>query len=106
MESLSHPSMRILIHAPTANALNRARSNVINLTNGASESWVRIIVNADAVEATLDMPNTVTDALTLVCPNTLAKIGRDAPAPLTVLAEGAIAVIARMQLEGWCYVRA
>jgi uncharacterized protein len=106
MESLKHSKMRILLHAPTANALNRARSNAANLTSDASQNLVRIIVNAEAVGAALDTPDAATDAVTLVCPNTLAKIGRDAPAPLTVLPEGAVSAIARMQLEGWCYVRA
>lgn len=97
---------RILLHAPTAGALLRARSNAANLTRGAPGVAVRIVVNADAVAATLDTPDAAADALTLVCPNTLARIGREARTPLTVLPEGAVLAIARMQGEGWCYVRA
>lgn len=98
--------LRILLHAPTPGALTRARSNAANLAKAASPPLVRILVNAEGVAAALDAPDAATDAVTLVCPNTLAKLGRNAGAPLTVLQEGAILALARMQQEGWCYVRA
>jgi intracellular sulfur oxidation DsrE/DsrF family protein len=97
---------RILLHAPTAGALVRARSNAANITKGAPHRIVRIVVNAEAVAAVLDAPDAAADGLTLVCPNTLTKIGRTAPEPLTVLPDGAVLAIARLQREGWCYVRA
>jgi len=97
---------RILLHAPTAGALIRARSNVANIARTAPHRIVRIVVNSDAVAATLDAPDAAADALTWVCPNSLTKIGRTAPDPLTVLPEGAVLAIARLQMEGWCYVRA
>lgn len=96
----------ILLHAPTGGALIRARSNAAHIAQGAPRRMVRIVVNAEAVAATLDTPDAAADALTLVCPNTLARIDRNAPSPLTVLPEGAVLAIARMQMEGWCYVRA
>ena len=98
--------LRILLHAPTAAALVRARNNVANLVKGAPQAAVRIVVNAGAVAAALDAPDAMADALTLVCANTLNKIGRAAPEPLTVLDEGAVLALARMQGEGWRYVRA
>ena len=97
---------RILLHAPTAGALVRAHSNVANLARNAPDRTVRIVVNAEAVAVLLDAPDVLADTLTLDSPNTLAKIGREAPAPLTVLPEGAVLAIARMQSEGGCYVRA
>ena len=96
----------ILLHAPSAAALKRARSNANNLARARPLPLVRIVVNGDAVAAALDQPDPVTDPATLVCPHTLQKIGRTASAPLTVLHEGAVLAIARMQREGWCYVRA
>jgi intracellular sulfur oxidation DsrE/DsrF family protein len=54
----------------------------------------------------LDDPDPVNDRVTLVCQNTLNKIGRSASDPLTVLPEGAVLALARMQGEGWAYVRA
>ncbi|MDF3833444.1 hypothetical protein P3W85_10860 [Cupriavidus basilensis] len=97
---------RILLHAPTANALARARSNAVNLTKDAPQATVRIVANAEAVAAALDAPDALADPLTLICPNTLTKIAREARAPLTVLPEGAVLALARMQSEGWFYVRA
>jgi len=101
-----HHGLRIVLHAPTASALARARSNAANLAKGAPETAIRIVVNAEAVSAVLDMPDASADGLTLVCHNTLTKIGREARPPLTVLSEGAVLALAKMQCEGWCYVRA
>lgn len=102
----NNEQVRILLHAPSAAALKRARSNANNLARSAAAPLVRIVINGEAVAAALDAPDAAPDALTLVCPNTLQKIGRPAAAPLTILEEGAVLTIARMQQEGWCYVRA
>lgn len=99
-------TLKILLHAPTAGALARARSNAMNLRKQSPALEVRILINADAVAAALDSPDPAADALTLVCPNTLGKIGRTASAPLTVLEEGAVLALAHMQGEGWRYIRA
>lgn len=106
MTEPAQAEIRILLHAPTAGALARARSNAANLAKAAPQATVRIVANADAVTALLDAPDAAADALTLVCANTLAKIGRSAPEPLTVLPEGAVLALVRMQLEGWHYIRA
>jgi len=99
-----HP-IRILLHAPTAAALTRARNNAANLSKQAVAVEVRIVVNAEAVRALLDAPDAAADALTLVCPNTLSRIGGSAPEPLVVLDEAAVMAIARMQEDGWRYIR-
>ena len=98
--------LRILLHAPTVAALARARSNAANLAKEAPQATVRIVVNADAVVAVLDQANAAADPITLVCPNSLSMLGRSAHAPLTVLSEGAVLALAKMQLAGWCYIRA
>lgn len=97
---------RILLHAPTPGALKRARSNAANLLAADPQLLVRIVVNAEGVTAALDEPSAATDAITLVCRNTLDRLGRTAAAPLTVLEEGAVLALARMQREGWSYIRA
>lgn len=98
--------LRILLHAPSAAAVPRARSNAANLLKQPEPVEVRIVVNADAVRAVLDEPDHDADQLTLVCPNTLDRIGRAAPVPLTVLDRGAVLAVARMQADGWIYIRA
>lgn len=97
--------LRVLIHAPTASGVTRARNNAVNLLAAAPGTEVRILVNAEGVGALLDAPRPETDALTLVCANTLRRIGRVAEAPLQTV-PASILSIAQMQREGWCYVRA
>lgn len=98
-------TLRVLIHAPTAAALQRARNNAANLRAQAPQADVRIIANADGVAAALDAPRADTDGVTLLCANTLKRIERSAPAPFSTVPV-AILAIATMQAEGWCYVRA
>ena len=100
------PALKILLHAPTPGALARARSNAANLLKLAPAPQVRILLNADAVAAALDQEDALTDPVTLLCPNTLARIGRSARAPLAVLEEGSVLALARLQGEGWRYIRA
>lgn len=100
-----NPPIRIILHAPTASAVTRARNNAANLMKQPAPVEVRIIVNAEAVGTVLDAPDAAGDALTFVCPNTLSRTGQSAPAPLTVLDESAVLAIARMQAAGWHYIR-
>lgn len=99
-------TLQILLHAPTPAALARARSNANNLMKHSPAPQVRILLNADAVAAALDTPDAAADPLTLLCPNTLQRIGREARAPFAVLQEGSVLALARMQGEGWRYIRA
>lgn len=101
----SKEPLRVLIHAPTASATTRARNNAANLLAADPSAEVHILVNADGVAALLDNPRPDTDALTLVCANTLKRIERIAPAPLRTVPSSILA-IAEMQRDGWIYVRA
>lgn len=97
--------LRVLIHAPTPAALERARNSAANLRKASPDADVRIIANAQAVGAALDAPSEQ-DALTWLCPNTLANTGRQARAPLQVLPQAAILALALQQQAGWVYIRA
>lgn len=103
---MTAPTLKIVLHAPTPGALARARSNANNLMKQRPAPEVRILLNADAVAAALDNPDEASDGLTLLCPNTLQRIGRQARAPLTVLQDGSVLALARMQGDGWRYIRA
>jgi phenylacetate-CoA oxygenase PaaH subunit len=94
------------LHAPDAEGLQRARMNAVNARKGDPHCAVRIIANAAAVAAALDTPHEHTDALTWLCPNSLAQLQRPARAPLQVLDGPAILALARLQTEGWTYIRA
>lgn len=96
--------LRLVVHAPTAAALDRARRNAVNLLKARPDAHVRIVVNAAAAAAALDAPDAETDSLLRICGNTLAKIGRTADG-LTVV-PAAVVDIAEAQAEGWAYMRA
>lgn len=99
-------SFKVLLHAPTPDALERARNNAVNLLREAPDAMVKIIANAGAVVAALDAPHDKVDALTWLCPNTLRRADRESREPMGVLPHAAILEIAQRQASGWLYVRA
>ncbi len=98
-------TVRLIIHAPTAAALTRARSNVRNLLAAEPDAACELVVNADAVAAALAAPDMATDTRLILCGNTLARQELAPPAGRTVV-PAAVAHIARRQAEGWAYLRA
>ena len=106
MTEMTQRQLRIVLHAPTVGALARARRNASNLAQEAPDADVHILVNGEAVAAALDDPDEALDRVTLVCPNSLKRLGRTAAQPLTVLQEPGVLALARMQSEGWQYIRA
>ncbi|MPM38905.1 hypothetical protein SDC9_85536 [bioreactor metagenome] len=103
---MAEPStMKVILHAPTSNALARARNNAANLKREVPDANVRIIANAEAVAAALDDPHPDTDALVWLCPNSLARSGRESRVPLQVLDQPAVLEIVLKQSTGWAYVR-
>lgn len=100
-----HPMIRLILHAPSPASLERARNNAVNLRRADPEADVRIIVNAEAVAAALDVTHPEADACTWLCPNTLARINRKQRQPLQMLGGSAVLEIALMQGDGWAYIR-
>lgn len=80
--------VRLIIHAPTAAALDRARRNAANLLKLRPDAAVRIIANGEAVAAALDRPDPATDSLLSLCGNTLANTGRGAEADAAGFSRG------------------
>ncbi|EKS72703.1 hypothetical protein BURK_004602 [Burkholderia sp. SJ98] len=99
-------SIKVLIHAPTPEALKRARQNALNLLRARPDAQVRIMLSGPAVSAALESDPHESDPLTWLCPNTLANIGEQVRAPMQVMKEAAILLVARLQQNGWAYVRA
>lgn len=97
--------LHILLHAPDADGLQRARMNLINALRADPQCQVRIIANAAAVAAALDTPHDQADALTHLCPNTLTHLQRECRTPLHTLNEPAVLALARWQTQGWNYIR-
>lgn len=96
--------IRLLIHAPTPTALERARRNLANLLKAEPDAQVELVVNAGAVAAALDRPDAL-DSYLRVCRNTLVATERTVPEGITVV-DAAVVHIATRQSEGWAYLRA
>ncbi|HEY9279184.1 MAG TPA: hypothetical protein VIP51_03840 [Eoetvoesiella sp.] len=97
--------LNVLIHAPTGASLERARNNAINILRERPDAKLHIVVNADGVRAALEAAHPETDALLLMCANTLRKMNAAAPQALQTVPSAAIALIT-MQQDGWLYIRA
>lgn len=97
--------IRLVVHAPTAAALLRARRNVANLRAAEPDAEIELVVNAEAVRVALEQRDSETDDLLVLCANSLSRTGLAAPADLRAVA-AAIQHIARRQAEGWTYFRA
>lgn len=97
--------LKVILHAPTAAALERARNNAANLRREAPDAEVRIIVNAQGVAVAIDTLHEQ-DVATWLCPISLGRANRAGRQPLQVLARPAVLEIARLQQAGWIYIRA
>jgi NitT/TauT family transport system ATP-binding protein len=97
-------SLRVLLHAPTAEALTRARRNAANLHNTRPDAEVLIIANAGAVATAVATPD-VTDSLLRLCHNSLVAQGLDNTRELAEV-EAAVVTLAERQANGWVYIRA
>ena len=97
-------TLRLIIHAPTPNALDRARRNLANLLKLAPAAQVELVINAGAVAAALSKPDPLDHHL-CICRNTLVANQLTAPDGITVV-PAAILHIAQRQADGWAYMRA
>jgi len=96
--------VRLLIHAPTPGALERARRNLANLLKVAPDAEVELVANATAVAAALEHPHPL-DAHLRLCRNTLENNALTAP-PHIAAVPAAVLYIAQRQAQGWAYMRA
>jgi NitT/TauT family transport system ATP-binding protein len=97
-------TVRLIIHAPTAAALERGRRNLANLLKLAPDAEVELVINAGAVAAALSKPGSLDNHLR-ICGNTLAANQLAAPEGVAVV-QAAVLHIAQRQAEGWAYMRA
>ena len=97
-------TLRLIIHAPTATALERGRRNLANLLKLAPDAEVELVINAGAVAAALSQPDAL-DGHLRVCRNTLIANQLAAPDGVAVV-PAAVLHIAQRQAEGWGYMRA
>jgi len=98
-------ALRVVLHAPTAEGLTRARRNALNLTSARPDTEVLIVANGGAVAAALDTPDPATDGWLRLCRNTLAAQSLDNHGGLAEV-EAAVVTLAELQAQGWAYIRA
>lgn len=96
--------LRVLLHAPTADGLARARRNARNLLNARPGAEVLIVANGGAVAAALAEPDD-TDARLRLCRNSLKAQGLENPHGIAEV-EAAVVTLAELQQDGWAYIRA
>ncbi|MBV6656517.1 MAG: hypothetical protein KI785_01995 [Devosiaceae bacterium] len=96
--------LQVLLHAPTPQALERARSNAKNLAAADPDAAIEIVVNAAGARAATESADDATDAHLLVCENSLRKQGLTARAGLKTVG-AAVLHLAQRQAEGWAYIR-
>ena len=94
----------LIIHAPTRDALHRARRHVVSLRKARPDAEVRLVVNGAGLEEMLANPDPETDPCTVCCGSTLRALGREAGTRRVTPA--AVVLIAELQADGWSYIRA
>lgn len=97
--------MRVVLHAPTAASLQRARSNARNLRARQPEAEILIVTNADGVPAAIESRDPETDAGLRICAYTLASRNLEVPKAIATV-PAAIETLVQLQAEGWIYIRA
>ncbi|MCH4565191.1 MULTISPECIES: DsrE family protein [Halomonas] len=97
-------TLRVLLHAPTPQALGRARRNARNLLDARPAAEVLIIANGGAVAAALAQSDD-TDPHLRLCRNSLKAQGLDNAAGIGEI-DAAVVTLAERQAEGWAYIRA
>ena len=98
-------AIRILFHAPTAAALERARRSAVNVGEAHPQAEILIVVNAEGAETALVRHDDATDPLIVICEATLRRSGLRAPPGRRTTPLSTIFMVER-QAEGWTYVRA
>ena len=96
--------LRVILHAPTAGGLSRARANARNLRAAAPDAEIEIVANGKAAEPALAGGDRQTDPFVLICANSLRARQIAVPGTARTI-PAAVVHIARRQAEGWAYIR-
>ena len=97
--------LRILLHAPSAAALQRARRSALDVLKVRPDTQIEILADAEGAEAALVRHEEATDHLVVLCEASLRRSGLGPPegrrtAPLAAL------LLVHRQAEGWTYIHA
>lgn len=98
-------TFKVLIHAPTADALVRAQSNLKNLLQLKPDADIELVVNGPAMADALIISDPVIKHRLRLCQNSLQGQGLTAPADMQQV-RAAVLHLSERQQQGWSYVRA
>ena len=95
--------MKVLIHAPSACALDRALRNLVNLEAARPDAIAELVINGEAVKHAHQIGCELPELR--VCLNSLTAQGLSALGSWQIV-EASVAYLAERQLAGWSYIRA
>lgn len=97
--------IKLLIHAPTAEALKRAQNNARNLLKLEADAIIEIVVNGPAVSTAVQIDDASILPLLVLCQNSLNSQSLTPPEGVQTVT-AAVRHLALQQAQGWAYVRA
>ena len=97
--------LKILIHAPTPAALQRAQSNLKNLLQLKPDAELELVVNGPAMAEAITISDPEIKGRLRLCQNSLRGQGLTPPADMQQVS-AAILYLSERQRQGWSYVRA
>lgn len=97
--------LKLMIHAPTEAALNRAQANARNLLKLEPDAQVQLVVNGPAMATAVTITDVQIRGLLVLCQNSLNAQQLEAPAGVMCV-PAVIQHLAVQQSAGWSYVRA
>ncbi len=98
-------AIKLMIHAPTPEALKRAQNNARNLLKLEDDAEVEIVVNGPAAASAVAITDETILPLLVLCRNSLDNQQLEEPEGVRVVA-AAVQHLARQQGNGWAYIRA
>ncbi|WP_432696590.1 hypothetical protein ACQUQP_18945 [Marinobacterium sp. YM272] len=98
-------AIKLMIHAPTPEALKRAQNNARNLLKLEDDAEVEIVVNGPAAASAVTISDETILPLLVLCRNSLDGQQLEEPEGVRVVA-AAVQYLARQQASGWAYIRA
>ena len=95
--------MKVVIHAPSACALDRALRNLVNLEAARPDAIAELVVNGEAVKHAHQIGCELPELR--VCLNSLTAQGLSALGSWQIV-EASVVYLAERQMAGWSYIRA
>ncbi|MBV0931872.1 DsrE family protein [Marinobacterium weihaiense] len=98
-------TLKVMIHAPTPEALQRGQANLRNLLKLEPDARVELVVNGPAAAIAVGITDNEILSRLVLCRNSLDKQGLSAQDNARVV-PAAIQHLVHQQQQGWSYVRA